>query len=146
MCRTTERPRKRGFPGKSPKTFHNILRSLLCPNSIFILLFSWKDASFAVNRQWYQLRGRNSKQYIFRLCDGGLNMFLNPSKATATFIQSTRTQSFLKTILTLSCWYSLDSSRWALRWVPMCQGFNHFPSFFLSFSTDQVSHHQHKGY
>ena len=31
-----------------------------------------------------------------------------------------------KNILTLSCWYSLECSRWALRWVPICQGFSHF--------------------
>ena len=35
----------------------------------------------------------------------------NPSYAKATFVQSTRTQIFWKTIETLSCWYSLDSSR-----------------------------------
>ena len=34
----------------------------------------------------------------------------NPSNVEATFIQSTRTQRFLKTILTLLCLYSLDSS------------------------------------
>ena len=26
----------------------------------------------------------------------------------------------------LSCWHSLDSSCWVLRWVPMCHGFSHF--------------------
>ena len=36
---------------------------------------------------------------------------VNPSNAEATFIQSTRTQIFSKTIETLSCWYSLESSR-----------------------------------
>ena len=40
--------------------------------------------------------------------------FFNPSNAEATFVQSTRTQIFLKTIQTLSCWYSLDSSRGVL--------------------------------
>ena len=39
---------------------------------------------------------------------------LNPSNAKATFIQSTRMQRFLKTIETLSCWYSLESSHWVL--------------------------------
>ena len=35
----------------------------------------------------------------------------NPSNAEAiTFIQSARTQRFLKTIQNLSCWYSLESS------------------------------------
>ena len=39
---------------------------------------------------------------------------INPSNAEATNVQSTRTQRFLKIIQTLSCWYSLDSSWWAL--------------------------------
>ena len=39
---------------------------------------------------------------------------VNPSNAEATFVQSTRMQRFLKTILTLSCWYSLDSSHLVL--------------------------------
>ena len=38
----------------------------------------------------------------------------NPSSAEATFVLSTRMQRFLKTILTLSCWYSLESSHWVL--------------------------------
>ena len=42
------------------------------------------------------------------------NIRVYPSNAEATFVQSTRTQSVLKTIETLSCWYSLDSSRWVL--------------------------------
>ena len=40
--------------------------------------------------------------------------FVNPSNAEATFVQSTRTQRFLKIILTLSCWYSFDSTCWVL--------------------------------
>ena len=39
---------------------------------------------------------------------------LIPSNAEATFIQSTRTQNFQKTIWTLLCGYSLESSCWAL--------------------------------
>ena len=39
---------------------------------------------------------------------------LNPSNTNTTFVQRIRTQRFLKTIQTLSCWYSLDSSRWEL--------------------------------
>ena len=38
----------------------------------------------------------------------------NSSNAGATFVQSTRTQRLLKTIWTLSCWYSLESSLWVL--------------------------------
>ena len=37
--------------------------------------------------------------------------YLNPSNAEATFVRSTRMQIFLKSILTLSCWFSLDSSQ-----------------------------------
>ena len=39
---------------------------------------------------------------------------LNPSNAEANFVQSTKMQNSLKTSSTLSCWYSLDSPRWAL--------------------------------
>ena len=39
---------------------------------------------------------------------------INPLNAKATLIHSTRAQRFLKTIQTLSSWYSLDSSSWAL--------------------------------
>ena len=35
----------------------------------------------------------------------------NPSNAEATIVQSTRTLKSLKTIETLSCWYSFESSR-----------------------------------
>ena len=56
----------------------------------------------------------------------------NPSNAEATFVHSTRTQRFLKTIL-MSCWYSLNSSHWALRWIPMCQGFTNFSVFLPHF-------------
>ena len=51
-------------------------------------------------------------------------LLVNPSNAEATFVQSTRTQRFLKTIQTLSCWYSLDSSRWVLS-----QMSTHLPGF-----------------
>ena len=45
------------------------------------------------------------------LCCFALELSFNPSDAEATFIQSMKMQSFLKTIETLSCWYSLESSR-----------------------------------
>ena len=38
-----------------------------------------------------------------------LTRYFNPTNAEATFGQSTRTQSFLKNICTLSCWYSLEA-------------------------------------
>ena len=50
---------------------------------------------------------------------------LNPSSAETTLVQSTGRQRFLKTILTLPCWYSLDSSHR----VPICQGFSNFSVF-----------------
>ena len=39
-----------------------------------------------------------------------VNYQLSPSNVKATFIQSTRMQRILKTVQTLSCWYSLESS------------------------------------
>ena len=43
-----------------------------------------------------------------------LQMPFNHYNAEVTFIQGTRIQRSLKTIWTLSCWHSLDSSRWVL--------------------------------
>ena len=43
--------------------------------------------------------------------DPMVSSLVNPSNAEATFVYSTRTQRFLTTILTLPCWYSLESSR-----------------------------------
>ena len=53
---------------------------------------------------------------FFRLCNSkgvpsNLGHLINPSNAEATFVQSRMMQRFFKTTLTLSCWYSLDSSR-----------------------------------
>ena len=36
-------------------------------------------------------------------------LMLNPSSAEVTFVKNTRMQKFLKIVLTLKCWYSLDS-------------------------------------
>ena len=47
-------------------------------------------------------------------CSLSLTPLINPSNAEATYAQSSMTQKSLKTILTLSCWYSLNSSRWVL--------------------------------
>ena len=64
----------------------------------------------------------------------------------ATFIQSTRTQRFLKIIETLSCWYSLDSSHWVLLYeYPFARCFSYFSSFLASFCIGQISHQQHEG-
>ena len=60
---------------------------------------------------------------------------LNPCNAESTFIEGTRTQKYSKTILTLSCWYSLYSSRWVLSDEhPFARGlviFQHFSHHFL---------------
>ena len=59
---------------------------------------------------------------------------VNPSNAVATFAQSTRMQRFLETIKTLSCWYSLESSCWALSdEYPFAKGFNGFSGFLHKF-------------
>ena len=44
----------------------------------------------------------------------GMYWFFNPSNAEATLAQNTRMQRILKTILTLSYWYPLESFRWIL--------------------------------
>ena len=43
-----------------------------------------------------------------------LSTWPDPFYAEATFLQSTKTQIFLKTLKTMSCWYSLDSIHWVL--------------------------------
>ena len=45
---------------------------------------------------------------FFNLAQIKVATCLNLSNAEANFVLSIRTQSFLKTIQTLSCWYSLD--------------------------------------
>ena len=55
----------------------------------------------------------------------------NPSNAEATFIQSTRTQKFQKTIWTLLCGYSLESSCWALSYEYPFARFSVIFQFFL---------------
>ena len=43
-----------------------------------------------------------------------LELTISSSNAKTTFVHITRTQTSLKTIWALSCWYSLDSSHWVL--------------------------------
>ena len=71
--------------------------------------------------------------------------WVNPPNVKGTFVQSTKMQRFLKTIQTLSCWYSLESSRWVLSdEYPFARVSIIFQDF-ASFCTDQISHQQHKG-
>ena len=58
---------------------------------------------------------------------GGHLSPINPSNAEPTFIQSSKMHSFLKAILTLSCWYSLVNSKMSTH-MP---GFQSFFRFFL---------------
>ena len=59
---------------------------------------------------------------------------VNPSNAEATFIQSTRTQIFSKTIETLPCWHSLESSRRVLSYeYPFARVSVIFQVFFYHF-------------
>ena len=59
---------------------------------------------------------------------------LNPSNAEATLAQSTRMQKFfenhLNPVILVSNGWGLRST---LRWVPICQGFNHFSVFLYHF-------------
>ena len=69
---------------------------------------------------------------------------LNPSNAETTFVQSTRTQRFLKTIQTLPCWYSLDSSHWLLSDeypCAQCQLYVHFDKGFKRFLCKYWNYH-----
>ena len=72
-------------------------------------------------------------------------MKVNPSTAEATFVLSTRTQNLLKTIETLSCWYSLESSHRVHSDEYQYAGVLVIYRFFASFCSGQISHQQHKG-
>ena len=69
----------------------------------------------------------------------------NPTNATTTFVQSTRMQRFLKNLQTLSCWYSLESSRWVLSDEYPIARVSIIFVFFASFCIGQISNQQHKG-
>ena len=69
------------------------------------------------------------------------------SNAKTTLVQSTQMQRFLKTILTLSCWYSLESSHWVLSdEYPISKVSVIFFSFFVLFSFGKISHQQQKSW
>ena len=57
---------------------------------------------------------KNTNQPISNTATQVIILYINHSNAEATFIQRTKMQRFLKTILTLSSWYSLDSSHGVL--------------------------------
>ena len=77
---------------------------------------------------------------------GGLKpVTLNRSNAKSTFVQSTQMQTFLKTIQTQSCWYSLESSRGALSDEYPFARVSVIFRIFASFCIGQISHHQLKG-
>ena len=68
--------------------------------------------------------------------------FINPFHAEATFIYGRKIQKVLKTILTLSCWYSLEK----LSLSPIrCQCFSGFSAFLHHFCDEQIRHQQPKG-
>ena len=67
---------------------------------------------------------------------------IKPSYAEATLVQSTRMQRFLKTMQTLSCWYSLDNSHWVLSDARLS---TILKVFFASFWIDQIYPQQNKG-
>ena len=74
---------------------------------------------FLTTRPWYFCIESNEKYFSSQIQVPVLNDFsllkgvhnLNHSNVESTFIQSTRTQIFSKTIGALSCWYSFESSR-----------------------------------
>ena len=73
----------------------------------------------------------------------GLNLY-NAEATTCTFIHSTREQRILKIIQTLSCWYSLNSSRSVLSDEYSCARVSviFFYVFYIILYW-QISHQQH---
>ena len=81
--------------------FINVFQNLFC--SLLQLIISPLKRRVSL---FYNLVNPNAQV----LSSPGLDT-VNPFNAETTFVQSTRTQRFLKSIQTLSCWYSLESSR-----------------------------------
>ena len=87
-------------------------------------------------RQAAAVRGRMGQECV-----------LKPSNAEATLVQSTRRHQSLKTIWTLSCWYSLDSSWWVLSdEYPYARVSIIFQVFASFCNGHKISHQQHEGY
>ena len=76
---------------------------------------AWPDAVSANFAPSYTLRISSGPVRAHKLClsigRANSHCIINPFNAKANFVQSTRMERFLKTIQTLSCWYSLDRSR-----------------------------------
>ena len=97
-----------------------------------MLPYCWKQKYISKSEEVTGLKAATVIQFI-------------PSNAEAAFIQSIRTHKFVKTIKTLSCWYSLDSSRRVFSdEYPFARVSGIF-RFFASFCIGQISHQQHKG-
>ena len=85
-------------------------------------------------KQRYWPRTRERRRQPNPVLQPPLVSALNSSNAKATFTQSTRTQTFLKTFSTLSCWYSFYSSHWALSdEYPCARVKGHFSGFLHHF-------------
>ena len=133
------------FQGCIQDTKCIILETICLPKSILAL--SKQDGGFQTNfliiRECFSLVSfRPEKVYYWPVQtashQGHRGFFdptymvigINPSNAETTLVKNTKTQRFLKNFLTLSCWYSLDSSHWILsRWAPICHGFSKFSMF-----------------
>ena len=97
----------------------------------------------------YKLSFTNNEYPFQKLCILFLLMLLsvqvNPFNAEVTFIQRTKKQRFLKTILTLSCWYSFYIALAEYSQISThLPGFQSFFKFFASLCIGQISHQQHK--
>ena len=91
----------------------------------------------------FSVNNRKTKTGNFHL--NQVLVVLNPSNAESTFVQSTQMQRFLKTIKTMSCWYSLESSRRALSDEYPFARVSVIFRIFASFCIGQISHQQLKG-
>ena len=119
--------------------------------SVLPLTFSWhppaKSLSVIYNRKrynlllliegkeegWYREIGGGGGFFLFFLALVRCQFRLNTSNANATFVQSTLMQRLLKAILTLACWYCLDSSRRVLSNKYPCALVSVVLVFFASF-------------
>ena len=97
-----------------PTTLFRICCQYMLNSQVYYTNFKRHFSRSIYKNEWVKQPWFRGMQMFILGCLHTIGWSLNPSNAEATFIQSTMMQRFLKTILTLSCWFSLESSRWVL--------------------------------
>ena len=88
----------------------NVKTNFLPPDILIFVLFGLHTI-FILSKIWLK---QGCRYYSLSLTFVFSSNIFNPSDAELNFIQCTKKQKIMKIILTLSCWYSLERSRWVL--------------------------------